>query len=90
MKKEDISSEDRKNIIELAEQSINEISNGEVLIHFYKKDNETTYDFESKGTWISLTYAIKELLSQYIKDDFLSIDDLKFIVSYIEKKEKEL
>ena len=90
MKKEDISSEDRKKIIELAEQSINEISNGEVLIHFYKKDNETTYDFESKGTWISLTYAIKELLSQYIKDDFLSIDDLKFIVSYIEKKEKEL
>lgn len=90
MKKEELSSEDRKELIELVEQSINEISNGEVLIHYYKKENETTYDFESRGTWISITFALKELLTQYIMDGFLSIDDLKFIVGYIEKKEKEL
>ena len=90
MKKEELSSEDKKNILELVGQATEEVSNGEVLIHYYKKENESSYDFESRGTWISITFALKELLTQYIKDGFLSIDDLKFIVGYIEKKEKEL
>lgn len=90
MKNKDLSSEDKKNILELVGQATEKVSNGEVLIHFYKKENETTFDFDSRGSWISLMFALKELLYQYIKDDFLSVNDLKFIVDYIEKKEKEL
>ena len=66
------------------------IKNQECTIKFIKKEKATDYTLDTSGSKISVMFAISEILLNYIQENFITLDEIKFLVDYVETREKEL